>query len=75
MNIKTLITSNIENERLFEILDSLLEQGVITLTDLESEFIESNPLKNNRPFDLDLITWSPVLKTSNTTISTHIPTH
>lgn len=37
--------------------------------------IESNPLKNNRPFDLDLITWSPVLKTSNTTISTHIPTH
>lgn len=45
MNIKTLITSNIENERLFEILDSLLEQGVITLTDLESEFIESNPLK------------------------------
>lgn len=45
MNIKTLITSNIENERLFEILDSLLEQGVITLTDLESEFIEANPLK------------------------------
>lgn len=45
MNIKTLITSYIENERLFEILDSLLEQGVITLTDLESEFIESNPLK------------------------------
>lgn len=45
MNIKTLITSNIENERLFEILDSLLEQGVITLTDLESEFIEVNPLK------------------------------
>ena len=39
MNIKTLITSYIENERLFEILDSLLEQGVITLTDLESEFI------------------------------------
>ena len=37
--------------------------------------IESNPLKNNRPFDLDLITWSPVMKTSNTTISTHIPTH
>lgn len=45
MNIKTLITSYIENERLFEILDSLLEQGVITLTDLESEFIEANPLK------------------------------
>lgn len=45
MNIKTLITSNIENERLFEILDSLLEQGVITLTDLEGEFIEANPLK------------------------------
>lgn len=45
MNIKTLITSNIENERLFEILDSLLEQGVITLTDLEDEFIEANPLK------------------------------
>lgn len=45
MNIKTLITSYIENERLFEILDSLLEQGVITLTDLESEFIEVNPLK------------------------------
>lgn len=45
MNIKTLITSNIENERLFEILDSLLEQGVITLTDLEVEFIEANPLK------------------------------
>lgn len=45
MNIKTLITSNIENERLFEILDSLLEQGVITLTDLESEFIEASPLK------------------------------
>ncbi len=44
MNIKTLITSNIENERLFEILDSLLEQGVITLTDLEGEFIEANPL-------------------------------
>ena len=43
MNIKTLITSYIENERLFEILDSLLEQGVITLTDLESEFIEANP--------------------------------
>lgn len=45
MNIKTLITSYIENERLFEILDSLLEQGVITLTDLEGEFIEVNPLK------------------------------
>lgn len=45
MNIKTLITSYIENERLFEILDSLLEQGVITLTDLEGEFIETNPLK------------------------------
>lgn len=45
MNIKTLITSYIENERLFEILDSLLEQGVITLTDLEGEFIEANPLK------------------------------
>lgn len=45
MNIKTLITSYIENERLFEILDSLLEQGVITLTDLEDEFIEANPLK------------------------------
>lgn len=45
MNIKTLITSYIENERLFEILDSLLEQGVITLTDLEDEFIETNPLK------------------------------
>lgn len=45
MNIKTLITSYIENERLFEILDSLLEQGVITLTDLEGEFIEDNPLK------------------------------
>lgn len=45
MNIKTLITSYIENERLFEILDSLLEQGVITLTDLEVEFIEANPLK------------------------------
>lgn len=45
MNIKTLITSYIENERLFEILDSLLEQGVITLTDLENEFIEANPLK------------------------------
>ena len=45
MNIKTLITSYIENERLFEILDSLLEQRVITLTDLESEFIEANPLK------------------------------
>ena len=45
MNIKTLITSNIENERLFEILDFLLEQGVITLTDLEGEFIEANPLK------------------------------
>ncbi len=45
MNIKTLITSYIENERLFEILDSLLEQGVITLTDLEEEFIEANPLK------------------------------
>lgn len=45
MNIKILITSYIENERLFEILDSLLEQGVITLTDLEGEFIETNPLK------------------------------
>lgn len=45
MNIKTLITSYIENERLFEILDFLLEQGVITLTDLEDEFIEANPLK------------------------------
>ena len=45
MNIKTLITSYIENERLFEILDSLLEQEVITLTDLEGEFIEANPLK------------------------------
>ncbi len=45
MNIKTLITSYIENERLFEILDFLLEQGVITLTDLEGEFIEANPLK------------------------------
>lgn len=45
INIKTLITSYIENERLFEILDSLLEQGVITLTDLEGEFIEANPLK------------------------------
>ena len=45
MNIKTLITSYIENERLFEILDSLLEQGVITLTDLEGDFIEANPLK------------------------------
>lgn len=45
MNIKTLITSYIENERLFEILDSLLEEGVITLTDLEGEFIEANPLK------------------------------
>lgn len=45
MNIKTLITSYIENKRLFEILDSLLEQGVITLTDLEGEFIEANPLK------------------------------
>lgn len=45
MNIKTLITSYIENERLFEILDSLLEQGVITLTDLEGEFIETNSLK------------------------------
>ena len=45
MKIKTLITSYIENERLFEILDSLLEQGVITLTDLEGDFIETNPLK------------------------------
>lgn len=45
MNIKILITSNIENERLFEILDFLLEQGLITLTDLEGEFIEANPLK------------------------------
>lgn len=45
MNIKTLITSYIENERLFEVLDFLLEQGVITLTDLEDEFIEANPLK------------------------------
>ena len=45
MNIKILITSYIENERLFEILDSLLEQWVITLTDLEGEFIETNPLK------------------------------
>ena len=45
MNIKTLVMSSIENERLFEILDALLEQDIITLSDLEDVFIENESQK------------------------------